>query len=245
VFGVTTTSVQHEGAEESLARRNSALNALHAMALHIGVELEMPVLLHDVMQHATELLDADRGGGIYLYEPDANLLRLVEVAGINAGRTGITVQVTEGVAGRVFRTARPFVIDDYTHWQERATVLAPDPPSTVMGVPLIARGQVLGALLVVADSKRRVFGPEDVTLAEMVAGQAAVAIRNAQLYAQMQEEITERKRAEQNIKQQIKELQLWYDVTLDRETRCLQLKAEVNDLLRRMNEPIRYLSAGG
>jgi PAS domain S-box-containing protein len=57
------------------------------------------------------------------------------------------------------------------------------------------------------------------------------------------EDITERKRAEERIRQQLNELQRWYSVTLSRETRALALKSEVNDLLRRLSEPIRYPSA--
>ena len=55
--------------------------------------------------------------------------------------------------------------------------------------------------------------------------------------------ITERKRAEQQIGKQMAELQRWYDLTLDRETRSLELKSEVNELLRKLNEPPRYASA--
>ena len=57
------------------------------------------------------------------------------------------------------------------------------------------------------------------------------------------EDITERKRAEERIHQQLDELQRWYAVTLTREARALDLKFEVNTLLRRLNEPIRYPSA--
>ena len=56
-------------------------------------------------------------------------------------------------------------------------------------------------------------------------------------------DITERKRAEEKIKEQLDELQRWYDVMLDREDRTLQVKHEVNELLRRLGEPIRYPSA--
>jgi PAS domain S-box-containing protein len=56
-------------------------------------------------------------------------------------------------------------------------------------------------------------------------------------------DITERRQAEDKIQQQLHELQRWYTVTLDRETRSLELKHEVNNLLRRLNEPIRYPSA--
>lgn len=57
------------------------------------------------------------------------------------------------------------------------------------------------------------------------------------------QDITERKQAEDRIKGQLAELQRWYALTLDRETRVLELKREINALLRRLNEPIRYPSA--
>jgi PAS domain S-box-containing protein len=56
-------------------------------------------------------------------------------------------------------------------------------------------------------------------------------------------DLTERKKAEAEIRRQLEELKRWHDVTLDRETRVLELKHEVNVLLGRLNEPIRYPSA--
>jgi PAS domain S-box-containing protein len=56
-------------------------------------------------------------------------------------------------------------------------------------------------------------------------------------------DITARKLAEDKIREQLDELQRWYKLTLDRETRSLELKHEVNDLLRRLNQPVRYPSA--
>ena len=56
------------------------------------------------------------------------------------------------------------------------------------------------------------------------------------------QDITERKQAEELIKGQLTELQRWQGVMLDREDRVLKLKCEVNDLLRRLGEPIRYPS---
>lgn len=52
--------------------------------------------------------------------------------------------------------------------------------------------------------------------------------------------ITERKHAEEKIQVQLDELRRWYDVTLDREGRVLQLKQEVNELLKQWGEPLRY-----
>lgn len=55
-------------------------------------------------------------------------------------------------------------------------------------------------------------------------------------------EITERKLSEEKIKSQLTELQRWYKVTLDREDRIMQLKKEVNSLMSRLGETIKYPS---
>jgi CheY-like chemotaxis protein/PAS domain-containing protein len=55
-------------------------------------------------------------------------------------------------------------------------------------------------------------------------------------------DITERKRAEEQIKRQLEELQRWQDVMLGREDRVKELKREVNDLCRRTGGAARYPS---
>jgi len=55
-------------------------------------------------------------------------------------------------------------------------------------------------------------------------------------------DITERKEAEEKIKQQLDELLRWHNVTLNREGRAQELKREVNQLCAQLGEPIRYPS---
>jgi PAS domain S-box-containing protein len=55
-------------------------------------------------------------------------------------------------------------------------------------------------------------------------------------------DIGERKRAEEEIRQQLEELQRWHSLTLDREERVQTLKREVNELLVRLRQPVRYPS---
>jgi PAS domain S-box-containing protein len=55
-------------------------------------------------------------------------------------------------------------------------------------------------------------------------------------------DITDRKKAEETARQQLEELQRWYEATLGREDRVRQLKHEVNQLLKRLGEPSRYAS---
>ena len=55
-------------------------------------------------------------------------------------------------------------------------------------------------------------------------------------------DITERKKAEEAIREQMNELHRWHEVTLGRETRVLDLKREVNELLAKTGQPPRYES---
>jgi PAS domain S-box-containing protein len=55
-------------------------------------------------------------------------------------------------------------------------------------------------------------------------------------------DITERKKDEEKIQHQLDELQRWQNMMLDREDRVQEIKGEVNDLCKRLGEPVRYPS---
>jgi PAS domain S-box-containing protein len=72
--------------------------------------------------------------------------------------------------------------------------------TSVIIVPLVARGQTLGVItLVTAESGRR-YEQADFELAEDLARRAAVAVDNARLYQEAKNEIAERKQAEEKIR---------------------------------------------
>jgi serine phosphatase RsbU (regulator of sigma subunit)/PAS domain-containing protein len=58
---------------------------------------------------------------------------------------------------------------------------------SALTVPLSARGQLFGALVLVSAESDRVFDERDVAFAEDFASRAALAVANAQLYAEQQE----------------------------------------------------------
>jgi PAS domain S-box-containing protein len=53
-------------------------------------------------------------------------------------------------------------------------------------------------------------------------------------------DITDRKRAEEAIKQQLKEMQEWHEVSLGREERIIELKNEINSLLKTFGKKEKY-----
>ena len=56
-------------------------------------------------------------------------------------------------------------------------------PASAIAVPLVARGQRIGALLLARDSDGRPYGADELRLAGEVASRAALAVDNARLYA--------------------------------------------------------------
>lgn len=115
-----------------------------------------------------------------------------------------------------------------------------------LALPLISRGQVLGALTIQSEQEAA-FSDEDIETFQTMADQLANAIQNARLYEQLQQELEERKRAEMQVRQLNAELE-------DRvERRTLALKAseerfralaDNNPLrIRRYDREGRYLYA--
>jgi PAS domain S-box-containing protein len=173
-------------AEEILTRRTHALQTLHQVALDIGEESEMSAVLRYIMKRAVDLLGADQGGGIWLYQPAEDMLYLVEAVGPPESRLGARLAPDTGVAGHVFRTQSSLVIDHYDAWEGRTEeyvrLLG---ANAMLVVPLLWRERAIGVLGVVA---QRAFEAEDVQLAEMLAAQATVAIVNARLRDQLEQQ---------------------------------------------------------
>lgn len=64
--------------------------------------------------------------------------------------------------------------------------------ASLMAIPLVAHGRVLGALIAVSATPRRRFGPSDLRLLEGLGQRAALALENAQLYRTRQQAIEAR-----------------------------------------------------
>jgi PAS domain S-box-containing protein len=69
-----------------------------------------------------------------------------------------------------------------------------------------------------------------------------ISLRGSPHIISVTRDISERKRVEAQLKNQLDELQRWQDVMLDREDRVQELKREINELCRRAGESARYPS---
>lgn len=109
-----------------------------------------------------------RLGELYGIFPENPKLSLWRVA--RTGQSELVPQTTLEMAQAV--TGDPEVLGIYRRLQAGSFLV----------VPLAARGQTLGVMLLATAESRRVFGPEDLALAEEIAFRAGLAIDNARLY---------------------------------------------------------------
>jgi PAS domain S-box-containing protein len=173
------------------SRRLEEMTALYQISLDIIAQLEMPELLESIVERAVTLLQAE-GGGIYLYDPEREGLKLDIGCGHDEKFVGTTLKPGEGMAGKVFQTGEPLIVDDYRTWEGRASVYELDQPfSAVLGLPLKWQDRTIGSLAIDADAQERTFNQDDVWLATLFANQAAIAIENARIYGEERKRTTQ------------------------------------------------------
>jgi len=168
--------------EEALRQYTTQLEALREVGLELTAELDLDALLHSVGERAVELLGGT-DGGLYLYRPDRDLLEWTVSVGATVVPVCTVLERGEGVAGKVWETGQPLIVDNYRHWSGRPVMHDGISIASVVDVPIQWGQEFLGVLNVSAQTPGR-FTPTDAELLSLLATQAAIAIRNARLYEQ-------------------------------------------------------------
>lgn len=203
------------------------LAALHELTLDILAETDPSRLLLSIVRKATELLDA-QAGAIDLFDPESQQLRMEYSHGYTSDLSGIRLAPGEGVVGIVCQTRQPLAVDDYQNWPHRVRQADKDEITAALGVPLLRGDELLGVLTI--DRKDPPpFSEEDVQLAALFAGQAAIAMENSRLFEET------RQRAE--------ELEGLYQVSTE-VAEQLELPALLNTIVRRAIDLLDALSGG-
>lgn len=105
---------------------------------------------------------------------------------------------SRSLVGRVLDAGRPLAVDPagYDGREDASLLRGHAGARTILGVPLRARGNVVG-VLVLSSEREDACGSDDVAFLERVAGTAAVAIENARLFGRISERTIELERANQ------------------------------------------------
>jgi len=139
-------------------------------------------------------------GYICLIEADGREMVLRVGTGAYADLVGLRMQKGEGLSGRVWETGVPLAIPDYSSWEGRVQRFADDVFRAVLGVPLSSGGMVTGVIGLSRTEPGRTFDDDEVEQVSRFAELASVALDNARLAAATQQELAERRRAEEQLR---------------------------------------------
>ncbi len=195
VFGVAHDITEQIQAANALKRRADELEALYSTSLKINTQIDLLALLQTIVEQAVMLLNAHMGE-MSLVHPDGKRIELVVSHNIPGNFVGSTVNLGEGLAGKIALSGETMVIEDYSSWEGRSLAYDHVLIRRTMGVPLRVKGRVIGVISVSDERTTGSFTPDEIRLVSLFADQAAIAVENTRLLDAVQRELTERKQAE-------------------------------------------------
>jgi PAS domain S-box-containing protein len=192
---------ERKQSEMELAHRAEELSALQETVLNLTARHSLPEVLNLIVERATKLLNSNHGM-IYLVDAEKQATKCVVSYNTQQDYTGVVLPYGKGAAGKVAKTGKPLMIRNYAKWPGRAKEFeSEDPPfKAVISVPMVWQDQVNGVLHVLRGEP---FTQNDKEQLSMFANHAAVAVENARLYEAAAQELDERKRAEQALRESV------------------------------------------
>ncbi|HMD87877.1 MAG TPA: diguanylate cyclase [Anaerolineaceae bacterium] len=190
----------HKQADLNLVRRAQELEALYTTSLQINLQLDLPTLLKSIVARAADLIGTPMGA-VYLVRPDGKSLEVAVSHNLPERYIGTVLQYGEGLAGQIAVDGKPFMVDDYQLWEGKAVVYTGSPFRRALGVPLRIGERIIGVITLTDDNQVGPFSEDDIRLVSLFADQAAIAIENGRLYESSQIELSERKRAEEALRE--------------------------------------------
>jgi PAS domain S-box-containing protein len=142
-------------------------------------------LLDALLERITAILHVDNAAVLVLDRASQTLTIQVVRGPEEAVATQVRVPLGEGFAGRIAATREPLVVDDVTTFPV-VNLFLREHVHSVVGVPLVAGGELLGVLHVGTVQPRH-FAAHDVELLQQVADRMALAIDRARLYTREKE----------------------------------------------------------
>lgn len=189
-------------------RRADEQEALRATMADLAGELGFSELLQTVLERAVQLIGVSHGE-LAIYHAAAKELEIVASYNVGAEDTiGVRMSLGEGAMGHVALTREPLIIPSYPQWSGRSSQYENVEFHGVMAAPLIIAGGLVGTIAVMDRNPDRQFADDDLRLLELFASQAAIAVRNARLFASEHQRAEEMKALLDTMKDLVSELDL-------------------------------------
>ena len=163
------------------AERLRDLQAVTDVAL---AHLSLDQLLEELLLRIRDALHADTAAFLLIDDTKTELVARAAKGIEEEVERGVRIPIGGGFAGKIAAERHPVILDVVDHDHVLNPILLEKGIKSMLGVPLITHGDVLGVLHV-GTLRPRKFTPEDVDLLEVVAARAAVAIDRALAHEQV------------------------------------------------------------
>lgn len=206
-LGIFRDITQRKADEAALRRRAAELALLNEIGREIAGELKM-----DALQQRTVELIRDAFGydhvGILVVDRERAEIRAVAWADayITALRSDYRLTLGEGLVGWTGEHGEPLIVNDVAT-DPRFINPQRIPTRSELCMPIWFGGEVIG-VLDAQSGQKDAFDAHDLIVMQTLADQLAVAIGNARLYNALQEELSERLRAEAALRESQERLNL-------------------------------------
>lgn len=166
--------------EEQIQR----LHDLHAAGLAVTSDLDLAELLKRVAEEARKLTGAEYGALGVLNHEKTELAQFITSGMTEEEEAAMgSLPRGHGLLGAVIREGATLRLTGASRDPRAVGVPEGHPhPRSFLGVPVRVRDQVIGNLYLINKGEGEPFTPQDETIVEMLAAQAAVAIENARLF---------------------------------------------------------------
>lgn len=150
-------------------------------------EMTLDRLLDELLNRTQEALEVDTVA-ILLLDQEAQQLLARAAKGIEEEvERGVRIPIGRGFAGRIAAERVAIFIADVDHADILNPILREKGISSLLGVPLIVEGDLIGVMHV-GSLKPRTFGVSDLAVLQLAAARAAPAIERATMRARLEHE---------------------------------------------------------
>ncbi|HEU4656010.1 MAG TPA: SpoIIE family protein phosphatase [Capillimicrobium sp.] len=174
--------IREQAARVQAEAASQRLQALQRVADAALAPLPLDELLGELLARIAEVLKVDNAAMI-LRDEDEDAYVMVQAAeGVDVAvrRTGFEPH-PGGLLERITREREPVIVDDVGQSEDLCSELVGQAATSVLAVPLLLEGSVLGTLIV-GTLFHRAFTPSDASLLQVAADRAALAIERARLF---------------------------------------------------------------
>jgi anti-sigma regulatory factor (Ser/Thr protein kinase)/putative methionine-R-sulfoxide reductase with GAF domain len=170
-----------------LGAASGQLQHIYRLADPALAELALEPLLNELLERAKDILGVDTAAILLLDEEAQELVARAAKGLEEEVERGVRIPVGGGFAGRIAAGRTPIYIADVDHADILNPILRMKGIRSLLGVPLLVQGGVVGVLHVGTVTPRE-FTNEDAALLQLAAAQAAPAIDRARLFEALDRE---------------------------------------------------------